>query len=104
MLPIISGLNVAMFIMCTPSHITPHYGIIRELLHQNHSVVCIIHRDCHEKLNSFQVDLVHNNGLTPKVAETQDFKSLFSTLHEELSSGFTQFFTRTYWTTLRRIK
>ena len=81
MLPIISGLNVAMFIMCTPSHITPHYGIIRELLHQNHSVVCIIHRDCHEKLNSFQVDLVHNNGLTPKVAETQDFKSLFSTLH-----------------------
>ena len=67
--PIISGLNVAMFIMCLPTHIIPHYGIIRELLHQNHSVVCIIHRECHEKLNSFQVDLVHNNGLTPKIAE-----------------------------------
>ena len=62
--PVISGFNVAIFLPCLPSHITPHIGIIRELLYQNHSVVCILNRECHEKLNDLQVDFVHNYGLT----------------------------------------
>ena len=97
--PIISGLNVAIFFICMPSHINPNIGIIRELIHQNHSVVCIIHRDCHEKLNSFQVDLVHNNGLTPQVAnETfdktpvvfliQKMLTLHATVHQDVLDYF----------------
>ena len=62
--PFVSGFNVAIFLPCLPSHITPHIGIIRELLYQNHSVVCILNRECHEKLNHFQVDFVHNDGMT----------------------------------------
>ena len=63
-LPLISGFNVAIFIPCFPSHISPHFGIIRELLYQNHSVVCILNRECHDKLNHFHVDFVHNDGFS----------------------------------------
>ena len=96
--PIISGLNVAMFIMCMTSHLTPNYGIIRELLHQNHSVVCIVNEECHDKLAKFGVDLVHNNGMSPKIAEklesmrfvtkVQTMFNLQSTVHQDVLDYF----------------
>ena len=94
--PIISGLNVAIFMMCMPSHLTPNYGIIRELLLQNHSVVCVVHEDCHEKLHKFGVDLVHNNGMSPKLADKlntpisagQAMFNLHSTVHQDVLEYF----------------
>ena len=76
---------MAVFMMCMPSHLTPNYGIIRELLHQNHSVVCITNEECHEKLNKLRVDLVHNNGLSPKLAEKFDLMSLISAVQAIVS-------------------
>ena len=58
------GIHVAVFLPCFPSHITPHIGIIKELLLQGHSVTCIVNRGCHDGLKQLNVNLVHNYGDT----------------------------------------
>ena len=93
-LPIISSLNVAIFMPCLPSHISPHFGIIRELLYQNHSVVCILNRECHEKLNHLQVDFVHNDGVSLETVLKKDdivqgAMSILSSLQMIISSHTT---------------
>ncbi|KAI6652343.1 Anthocyanidin 3-O-glucosyltransferase [Oopsacas minuta] len=66
---------------CLPSHLSGQYGIIRELLHQNHSVTCILNRACHEKLREFQVNLVHNDGPVYETVIKRNLEGPFNMLN-----------------------